>query len=66
MLGGLAKQRPVNGTYSGSTYGIWSQFETITVANSWVELSNSHFDRLGTQTPGGSTRQDGVLEFWVR
>jgi hypothetical protein len=56
----------VNGTYSGSTYGIWSQFESTTVANSWVELSNTAFDRLGTRTPGTSTKQDGVLEFWVR
>jgi hypothetical protein len=56
----------VNGAPSGSTYGIWSQFETTTVANSWVELSNTHFDRLGTRTSGGETKQDGVLEFWVR
>ena len=56
----------VNGEYSGTSRGLWSQHEPEWVANSWIELSNLHFNRLGTRSPEGSQLMDGVLEIWIR
>ena len=49
----------------GSSYGWWMGIYGGT-ANTWLELSDGDYDRLGEQKNGVSTKSEGVLELWVR
>ena len=72
-----------DGVYAGSSSdgGIWLDYEDTIVSNSWIELSDTEYERLGVTLSteydpaqgcddnGWETcriKYDGVLEFWVR
>ena len=56
----------VNGGYAGASNGIWMQPNDTIEMNTWLELSDESYDRLGLRTSDGNAKYDGVIEFWVR
>ena len=55
----------VDGNYSGASRGWWMTLESYT-DDTWLELSDDKFDRLGVRTSSTNTKLAGVLEYWVR
>jgi len=56
-----------SGKYSGTSRGLWmATSKPANAKQTWVEISDAHFDRLGIREKGKATKRDGVLDLYVR